>query len=134
MGKFERTFNRCNGTICPPAGTTSPIRGESGVKSGTNILTFDHSGTLLATRSEVMPTTIWIWDLASKSLRAVLILHAPVMRVAWHPSINEILMIRCEGEESKSLVHLWDPFWETHRLIDFVLRIQEGKVLRSSQA
>jgi WD40 repeat protein len=132
--KFERGFTMCNATICPPVATASPVRADSTQTGGTNILSFDHSGTLLATRSESMPTTIWIWDLASKGLRAVLILHAPIARVAWHPSINEILLIRCEGEDSKGLVHLWEPSWETPKILDFGTQLPEGKILGKAVA
>jgi hypothetical protein len=76
-----------------------------------------------------MPTTIWIWDLGTRILRAVLILHAPIAKATWHPTINELLMIRCEGDESRGLVHLWDPSWSAPKLIDFAARIPGGKVI-----
>ena len=99
------------------------------MKTGTNILSFDNSGTLLATRTENMPTTIWVWDIGSRILRAVMILHAPIARVTWHPTIDELLMIRCEGEETRGLVHLWDPSWEKPKVVDFTTQIPGGKIL-----
>ena len=92
-------------------------------------MSFDTSGSLLAMRTENMPTTIWIWDLGTRILRAVLILHAPIAKATWHPTINELLMIRCEGEESRGLVHLWDPSWGTPKIIDFAAQIPGGKVI-----
>jgi hypothetical protein len=92
-------------------------------------MTFDNSGTLLATRTENMPTTLWIWDIGTRILCAVMILHAPIARITWHPTIDELLMIRCEGEETRGLVHLWDPSWEKPKVIDFAVQIPGGKVL-----
>jgi hypothetical protein len=99
------------------------------MRSGTNILTFDSSGTLLATRTESMPTTLWIWDVGTKIIRTVLILHAPIAKAAWHPTINELLLIRCEGDENRGLIHLWDPSWETPKIIDFTSQIPGGELL-----
>lgn len=76
-----------------------------------------------------MPTSLWIWDIETKILRAVLIFHAPIAKATWHPTIDELLLIRCEGEESKGLVHLWDPSWETPKIIDYASQIPGGKIL-----
>jgi hypothetical protein len=96
---------------------------------GTCALTFDASGTLLATRSENMPTTVWIWDAASRALKAVLVQHAPVAKISWHSAINEQLMIRCEGEDSKALVHLWEPSWDKPKIMDFGSQVPDGKII-----
>jgi len=101
-------------------------------KSGTSIMSFDTSGTLLATRSDNMPTTLWIWDIASRSLKAVLVQHAPIVKVTWHPVINEMILIRCEGEESKGLVHLWEPSWESPKIVDFTLQVAGSKIIGKS--
>jgi hypothetical protein len=92
-------------------------------------MSFDTSGSLLATKTENMPTTIWIWDLGTRILRAAMILHAPIAKATWHPTIDELLMIRCEGDESRGLVHLWDPSWVSPRIIDFTAQIPGGKVI-----
>jgi hypothetical protein len=93
------------------------------------VLTFDVSSTLLATVTEINPTTLWIWDIRTLNLRSVLILHSPIAKVTWHPSTNEVLLIRCEGEESRGLVHLWDPSWETPKIVDFATLVPGGKVI-----
>jgi len=90
-------------------------------------MVFDNSGTLLATRVENMPSTIWIWDIRTKILRAVMIFHAPVAKVTWHPSIDELILVRCEGNESKALIHLWDPTWESPKILDFAAQLPGGK-------
>jgi WD40 repeat protein len=97
------------------------------IKSGTNMLSFDSSSTLLATRTEALPTTLWIWDIRTKLLRTTLILHAPIAKLTWHPSINEVLMIRCE--ESRGIVQLWDSSWEKPEVINFAEQMPGGKVI-----
>ncbi|KAH8769674.1 hypothetical protein BGZ57DRAFT_888701 [Hyaloscypha finlandica] len=127
-GGFTREFVAATQAICPPtSGSSPPTNAEP--KTGTNFMSFDTSGSLLATRMENMPTTIWIWDLGTRILRAVMILHAPIAKATWHPTINELLMIRCEGEESRGLVHLWDPSCSTPKILDFAAQIPGGKVI-----
>lgn len=119
-------------TTCPPTAAPSPSNSSALAKSGTSILSFDTSGTLLATRSESMPTTVWIWDTASRALKAVIIQHSPIVKVTWHSTINEMLMIRCEGDESKGLAHLWEPSWDSPKIVDFGLRVAGGKIIGKS--
>ena len=92
-------------------------------------MSFDNSGTLLATRTESMPTTLWIWDIGTNILRAVMIFHSPISKATWHPTIDELLLIRCEGDESRGVVHMWDPSWEAPRIVDFASQIPGGKVI-----
>ncbi|KAH8602306.1 hypothetical protein B0O99DRAFT_136598 [Bisporella sp. PMI_857] len=127
-GALHREFILAQQAICPPTSSLTPP-GDSNLKSGTNILSFDNSGTLLVTRTEYMPTTIWIWDVGTKVLRTVIIFHAPIAKVTWHPTIDELLLIRCEGEESKGLVHLWDPIWDSPKIIDFESQIPGSKII-----
>ncbi|KAK0100475.1 hypothetical protein ONS95_008425 [Cadophora gregata] len=127
-GTLIREFIPANQTICPPT-AGAPITNNADPKTGTNFMSFDNSGTLLATRIENLPTTIWIWDIGTRILRAVMIMHAPIAKVTWHPSINEVLMIRCEGDESRGLVHIWEPSWDRPRIVDFQSQIPGGKLL-----
>ncbi|KAF4624422.1 hypothetical protein G7Y89_g13749 [Cudoniella acicularis] len=127
-GKYIREFIQANQTICPPTSGTPP-NNNAEAKTGTNIMSFDNSGTLLATRTEDMPTTLWIWDIRTRILRAVMILHAPIAKITWHPTIDELLMIRCENEESRGLIHIWEPSWERPEIMDFGEQIPGGKVL-----
>lgn len=78
-------------------------------KSGCNLVKFDISSSLLATRLDDAPGTIWIWDIPSSDLRAVLMFHANVTKLEWHPLQPELLLIRCEGSSYGSLVFIWDP-------------------------
>ncbi|XXH05036.1 hypothetical protein Hte_011460 [Hypoxylon texense] len=77
--------------------------------SGCNLAKFDISSSLLATRLDDAPGTIWIWDIPSSDLRAVLIFHANVTKLEWHPVQPELLLLRCDGSNYGSLVFVWDP-------------------------
>ena len=121
-----REFVPATQTIYLP---TSEVSATVEIKSGTNILSFDSSGTLLATRTENMPTVIWIWDTTTRVLRSVMILHSPIAKVTWHPSIDEILLIRCEGDDGRSLAHLWDSSWPGPRIIEFAKQMAGGKTI-----
>ncbi|RFU25566.1 hypothetical protein B7463_g10769, partial [Scytalidium lignicola] len=130
-GGLEREFVQIMQLTGPPTSTSSSTN-DNDTKSGTNIMTFDSSGTLLATRIENMPTTIWIWDVTTKTLRAVMILHSPVARCNWHPKINELLLIRCEGEDRNGIAHLWDPSWDGPKIINFETQVPGGKLIGKS--
>jgi hypothetical protein len=132
-GGFDREFVQATQTICPPTSGSSPTNSAE-AKTGTNILSFDHSGTLLVTRTENMPTTLWIWDIVTRTLRAVMVFHAPIAKASWHPTMDELLMVRCEGEESRGLVQLWEPSWTGPRIIDFASQIPGGKAIGKTVA
>ncbi|OTB08618.1 hypothetical protein M426DRAFT_7355 [Hypoxylon sp. CI-4A] len=90
--------------------------------SGCNLARFDCSSTLLATRLEDAPGTIWIWDISSSDLRAVLMYHNNVTKLEWHPAQPELLLVRCEGEGYASLVSVWDPLSNGPNSIDIAHR------------
>lgn len=127
-GGLERAYSLASQITAPPTTENSPLS-EAGSKIGINLLSIDASGTLIATRTENMPTTIWIWDIASRILKTVLIQHATIARVSWHPHINELLLIRCEGDDSRGLAYLWEPSWEAPKMVDFASRVPEGKLM-----
>ncbi|KAF7934306.1 uncharacterized protein EAE97_008666 [Botrytis byssoidea] len=128
-GGFTREFVRGKQPTLPPEATAIPTAEP---KTGTNMMAFDISGTLLATKVEEMPSAVWVWDVGSRSLRALLIMHSPVARVTFHPSVNELLMVRCEGEDNKGRIQLWDPSWEAPRIVNFGMQMSEGKIIGKS--
>jgi len=130
-GHYRRGYILATQSTCPPQ-PTSPTGNDSGLEQGINTTQFDSSGTLLATISETMPTAVWIWDLASKILKAVLVHHSPIAKISWNPSTPELLMIRCEGDECKALTYLWEPSWESPRILDFGSCLPEGKIIGRS--
>ncbi|RYP36808.1 hypothetical protein DL767_003198 [Monosporascus sp. MG133] len=102
--------------------------GPQEAKSGCNLALFDASSTLLATRLEDAPSTIWIWDIPTSELRAVLMYHAKVNQVEWHPASPELLLMRCEGEDYGGVAFAWDPLSEGPRYVDFAHQLPGGNV------
>jgi len=125
-----RSYIAATQITCPPTSTPSPSTSSTSTAaaSGTASLTLDASGTLLATRTEVLPTTVFVWDLASKLLRTVLIQHSPIAKISWHPFIPELLLLRCEGDECRSLAYVWESSYEVPKIVDFSVQLPEGKI------
>lgn len=91
-------------------------------------MSFDPSSALLATKLEEAPSTIWIWDIATAELRAVLIFHGNVSQVLWHPIIRETLLVSCDGDAYKSLIFLWDPLSEGPQTCSFSEHLPNGRL------
>lgn len=105
-GQAEYSFLRAAHAVSPPG---MPSEGkQTETKPGCSIASFDASSTLLATKLDDAPCTIWIWDLSAAELRAVLIFHS-VVNLSWHPSNRELLLITCQDETRQGLSYLWDP-------------------------
>lgn len=64
------------------------------MKQGISILTLNNDGTMCATRDDSTPTTVWIWDLRSLKPRSIVIQHAPVRSLTWHPTNPLLLLIQ----------------------------------------
>ncbi|KAL2201065.1 hypothetical protein P885DRAFT_73414 [Corynascus similis CBS 632.67] len=122
-GPVIHTFLRTTQPISPaPA-----LRDNSEPISGCPWISFDRSATLVATRQDDSPSTVWIWDVKAAELRAVLLFHGNVASLSWHPRIPETLQIRCEGEQYNGLVFVWDPLSEGPRSLDFAQHLPGGK-------
>ena len=94
---------------------------------------FDSSSGLLATKLEESPSTVWVWDLAAAELRSVLIFHANVTGIRWHPHIRELLLLSCEGDGYGGLAFVWDPLSNGPRSVDFSRRLPGRKVAGRSR-
>ncbi|RKF81655.1 putative WD repeat-containing protein C32H8.09 [Golovinomyces cichoracearum] len=103
--------------------------GSDELKIGVNSMSFDKSGSLLATKIEESSTTVWIWDLITCMLRDVFVLQATVAKILWHPTIDRQLMVLCEGEEARRFVYFWHPLWSAPHIFDFAAHLSEGRVL-----
>lgn len=126
----QRTYEPTTKITSPP--TIAPALASSTsteVKTGTALMATDATGTLIASKTESMPTTVFIWDIASKLLRAVLVQHSPVAKITWHPSIDELLLIKCESEDTKGVAYLWEPSFEVPRIVDFGAQLPEGRTM-----
>jgi len=73
---------------------------------GASIVTFSADGFFLATRHDSMATVVFIWDLGAMNLCTVLLQHAAVKSLAWHPHKPEKLLIQCGQEEG--ILYTWD--------------------------
>ena len=92
---------------------------------GVSTLEFNIDGTLLATKSDSMPSTVWIWYPHRTTPAAVLIHHSPVKRVQWHPIVADQLMIHCNI--SQAAVHVWKSTWKVPRVVGFHLKKPGGR-------
>ncbi|KAI1810319.1 hypothetical protein GGS20DRAFT_206847 [Poronia punctata] len=115
-GPQTPTFVRATQAVSPPGLSSSG--GQEG-RSGCSLARFDASSTLLASKLDEAPSTIWIWDIPTSELRAVLMYHANIAKVEWHPDLPELLLVRCEGEGYSSIVFVWDPLSDGPRPVQF---------------
>jgi WD40 repeat protein len=85
-------------TLTPQPATPPKAQAEKNdvalMKAGISILAFNIEGTMCATRDDSTPTTVWIWDLRSLKPKIILIQHAPVKSLIWHPSNPALLLIQ----------------------------------------
>ncbi|KAF4505334.1 hypothetical protein G6O67_007292 [Ophiocordyceps sinensis] len=94
-------------SVSPP-GPSSDAKGAVPLTSGCSLARFDASSTLMATRLDDSPSTVWIWDLAAAELRAVLVFHSHVT-FKWHPTAREVLAVNCQDEVRRGASFVWDP-------------------------
>ncbi|KHJ35831.1 putative wd40 domain-containing protein [Erysiphe necator] len=102
------------------------------VKTGVSLMSFDKSGSLLTVKMENHPTTIWIWDVMKPVPRAILVLHATVSKILWHPKIDKQFMALCEGESAQGLVYIWNNSWLSPKIIDFASYFPDGRLIEKT--
>ena len=98
-----RTYTETPQPVTPP--TTASPASDSSLKLGISLIAFNADGTLVATRDDATPSTVWLWDLTQLTPRTVLIQHAPVKQLLWHPAIPDLLMTQCAHDEPA--LYLW---------------------------
>ena len=101
-------------------------------KSGCSSTAFDASSTLLATRLDDSPCTLWIWDVTAGELRAVLIFHS-VVSFSWHPSVRELLLVNCQDDGSRGLSFVWDPLSNGPKPLNLKDYLSDGKIVGKPQ-
>ena len=104
------------------------------IVSGCNSVLFDPSSSLVATRLDDAPGTVWIWDVQAAELRAALLFHGNISSLSWHPNLGEALLIRCEGDQYKGIVFAWDPLSEGPRSVDFAQHLPGAKTVGRPRA
>ncbi|CAH0026766.1 unnamed protein product [Clonostachys rhizophaga] len=123
---FDSCFVRASQDVAPPA-ASEDVKSATELKVGCSVASFDSSGTLLATRLDEHPGTVWVWDLLAGELRAVLMFHSPA-DVAWHPSVRELLLVTCSVEQVNLHFH-WDPLSNGPGFVKFQEQLADGKVV-----
>ncbi|KAI9818598.1 MAG: hypothetical protein M1832_004371 [Thelocarpon impressellum] len=99
--------------MCPPMANFPAT--DPRAKIGISTIAFDRpDGTLVASRWDAMPTAVWIWSLTSLSPCAILVHHAHVKSVQWHPTQADLLLLQCANEEP--VVYLWRSTWAAPRV------------------
>jgi len=73
-------------------------------KIGVGMASWSHDGRFLATRNDNTPQAIWVWDVESTGLRAVLVVKQAVRAMAWAP--QEHLLTAVAGDAN---VTFWSP-------------------------
>ncbi|OHE95604.1 WD40 domain-containing protein [Colletotrichum orchidophilum] len=127
----QHFFSRATQSVSAPARSSN---GSVDTKPARTLSVFDASSSLLATTLEEWPSTVWVWDLESSELRAVLIFHSHVSAISWHPKQREVLMVTCEGDKYAGLVFVWDPLSHGPRTVHFGDQLPDSKVLGKPQA
>lgn len=125
------TFIKADQALLPP---TRASTDNADTRVGTKSISFDSSSSLVATMMNDSLGTLWIWDTHASELRAVLLFHADIQTVSWHPSCRETLMIRCDGELYSNIVFVWDPLSKGPRTLDFTPQLLQQKASGKSQA
>ncbi|KAJ8097410.1 WD40-repeat-containing domain protein [Lipomyces tetrasporus] len=106
--KYQRAQNY---PVSPPKLLSSLT--DAPPKTGFSIVKFNKDGTLLATRFDLIPTTLWVWSLRSMTVLAVLVHVRKIKSVEWHPQKSHLLLITCANSQSKD-----DEVYENYDLAD----------------
>ncbi|KAK4632318.1 hypothetical protein CLAFUW4_02753 [Fulvia fulva] len=88
--------------VLPPLSTAKPTSEPSDL--GVAELSFSSDSNHLVTRDCRMLNTIWLWNMATLSAHAVVIQHANVRSLSWHPTRPDILLIDC----AEGFAHVYD--------------------------
>ena len=78
--------------------------GGGGYKVGVGLCEWSSCGRYLASRCDNLPTTVWLWDVTSLRLAALLVQSCPVRSLAWDPALPRLALVT-----GQSSLHLWTP-------------------------
>ena len=131
--RVVHAFSRITQAVLPPGPATS---NNSAAEKGSGCMNalFDSSSSLLASKVEDCPSTVWIWDLAATELRAALIFASDVDYFRWHSSIPELLLITCDGSDYRGVVFTWDPLSRGPQPLHCAPHFPDGRVAPKWQA
>jgi len=104
-GPSNRNYVSVTQPFSPPTNNTTTTS-DMLKETGTSLLSFSPSGAYLATRYDPTPTTAWIWSLQSAGIAAILVHHAPIKHLAWHPTQPSMLLLQCAHDDP--VLYLWE--------------------------
>ena len=120
----ERSYGIASQPVCPPISSPASMGREP--QYGVSIVAFNSEETLLVTRDDSIPTTIWVWCLKIGTAVAVLVHHSPVKNLLWHPKTPDLLLIHCAIPEPA--LHLWKSTWDAPRIVNIPLENTGGRL------
>ena len=120
----ERSYVAAPQPVSPP--TSLSLAKSNNPTHGVSVIAFNSEESLLATRNDAIPTTVWIWSLNTCTVMEVLIHHSPVKQIVWHPSQSDLLLIHCAIPEPA--VHLWKTTWHAPRILSLPLPRRGGRL------
>jgi hypothetical protein len=85
-------------------------------------MSFDKTSSILATRDESTPTTVWLWDMVKLCPLAVIIQHAPVRQLTWRLQDPELLLIKCSQDDPMA------NFWDTRTMVPQTIAVPFNKI------
>ncbi|KAK6346391.1 hypothetical protein TWF730_010717 [Orbilia blumenaviensis] len=103
-------------TVGSPASDPKP-------KIGVSVISFCADETLVATKDERMPASVWIWSLESLTPLAILVQLSQVKAIQWHPSRGDLLAVVCGADfndvntTNMPSVYLWSRDWDYPRTV-----------------
>lgn len=101
---LQRSYKTVSQPVAPPIAPSTPA--DQVAKTGLSMLSFNADGTMVATRDDSAPTTVWLWDLTKLAASTVLIQHSPIKKLTWHSTLPSILLIQCSHDEP--VIYLYD--------------------------
>ena len=84
---------------------------------GVGLCEWSSCGRYLASRCDNLPTTVWLWDITSLRLAALLVQSSPVRSLAWDPALPRLALVT-----GQSSLHLWTPLGALISRVPQVLR------------
>lgn len=120
----ERSYIAAPQPASPP--TSQAVARSNNPTHGVSLIAFNSDESLLATRNDAIPTTVWIWSLNTYTVMEILIHHSPVKQITWHHSQPDLLLIHCAIPEPA--VHLWKTTWHAPRILSLPLPRRGGRL------
>ena len=107
----NRSFVIAQQPVTPPKAALEKNE-TAHMKQGIGMLGFNSEGTMCASRDDSTPCTVWIWDIRSLRPRTIIMMHAPVKALLWHPNDPNRLLIQSSHDDP--IVYLYTASHRSH--------------------